>query len=275
MMRLIRSMAAVAAALVFAAFSTAAPAQTLFPAAGGGGSGCSTTCTYTGKQTVALAASNVGAVSLTGFNPTGSDASNGLSLTGTWNTTGASSGIYVNMTLGASYANAKYISLNNSVSNEVFYVSVGGNVGLAPGGAVLWTGRGRLRFTADGTFGFTDDSTSKAYTFTAVDDNNLQMSGGVVIPVRVVTAAGAVTVAVTDQVVVVNKTTGAATTVNLPAAPRTGQQFKIKDGKGDAATNNITITPAAGNIDGAATKVISTNYGAATVVYNGSQWNVL
>ncbi len=92
-------------------------------------------------------------------------------------------------------------------------------------------------------------------------------------PVRVVTAAGAVTITTADYVVVVNKTVGAATTVNLPASPATGLTFIIKDGKGDAATNNITITPAAGNIDGAATKVIDANYGSQIIAYNGSEWS--
>lgn len=104
----------------------------------------------------------------------------------------------------------------------------------------------------------------------------LTTTGFIVNKVRVVTAAGAVTVsATTDNIVIVNKTTGAATTVNLPASPTTGLTYTIKDGKGDAATNNITITPAAGTIDGAATSVISTNYGSRDIVYNGTQWNVI
>lgn len=89
---------------------------------------------------------------------------------------------------------------------------------------------------------------------------------------REVTAAGDVTVTKADDIVVINKSSGAATAVNLPASPATGLTFTIKDGKGDASSNNITITPAAGNIDGAGTYVISTNYGKATVTYTGAQW---
>jgi len=99
--------------------------------------------------------------------------------------------------------------------------------------------------------------------------------GGFVKATRVVTAAGAVTGVVTDQTIVVNKTSGAATTVNLPASPSLGLTMTIKDGKGDAATNNITITPAAGTIDGAATNVINANYGSRTITYNGTEWNVV
>lgn len=92
---------------------------------------------------------------------------------------------------------------------------------------------------------------------------------------RVVTAAGAVTMAANDDVVVVNKTVGAATTVNLPSSPSTSQRHTIKDGKGDAATNNITVTPAAGTIDGASTFVMNANYHSIGVVYNGTEWNVI
>jgi hypothetical protein len=93
--------------------------------------------------------------------------------------------------------------------------------------------------------------------------------------VRVVTAAGAITHVVTDQVIVVNKGVGAATTVNLMAAPPTGQKIVVKDGKGDAGANNITITPNAGTIDGSGTLVVSTNFQAKTLVYNGTQWNTV
>lgn len=91
---------------------------------------------------------------------------------------------------------------------------------------------------------------------------------------RSVTAAGAITVsAVTDYYIGVNKTVGAATTVNLPAGV-TGLTFVIKDEKGDAAINNITIIPAAGNIDNAGTKVLNLNLQSATLFYNGTQWTV-
>ena len=93
--------------------------------------------------------------------------------------------------------------------------------------------------------------------------------------VRVVTASGAVTVAVTDYLIVVNKTVAAATTVNLYATPGVGSSLIIKDGKGDANVNNITITPAAGLIDGSASYVLVASYQAATLVYNGTSWSVV
>ena len=93
--------------------------------------------------------------------------------------------------------------------------------------------------------------------------------------VRIVTAAGDVDITTADDVVLINKSSGAATVINLPASPVTGEQYTIKDKKGDAASNNITLTPASGNIDGSSTYVIGTNYDKVTVMYNGSEWSVI
>ena len=66
-----------------------------------------------------------------------------------------------------------------------------------------------------------------------------------------------------------------AVAVNLPAGT-TGQLFYVKDGLGLAApATPITITPAAGNIDGAATATIDAPYGSLTLVYSGTQWLIL
>jgi hypothetical protein len=77
----------------------------------------------------------------------------------------------------------------------------------------------------------------------------------------------------TDQVIIVNTST--AKTINLIASPTTGQYYRIKDVTGTAGTNNITVTPNSGNIDGSASYTINSNYGSIDVVYTGSQWNVL
>jgi len=91
-------------------------------------------------------------------------------------------------------------------------------------------------------------------------------------PIRVVTASGAITVALTDRTVVVNKTTGAASAVSLPASVLAGQTFIIKDGKADANTNNITITPNSGTIDGSATYVINTAKGVVRLQFDGTNY---
>lgn len=78
-----------------------------------------------------------------------------------------------------------------------------------------------------------------------------------------------------DSVVVIRKATGSATAVTLPASPATGQEVIVKDGKGDAASNNITITAASGNIDGGASVILSANFGVARLVYDGTEWGVI
>lgn len=71
---------------------------------------------------------------------------------------------------------------------------------------------------------------------------------------REVTAAGSITITTTDEVVAVNKTVAAATSVLLPAAStRSGLVLIIKDKKGDADVNNITPVGNGGElIDGLA-----------------------
>lgn len=94
------------------------------------------------------------------------------------------------------------------------------------------------------------------------------------LPTLVATATP-VAVAATNQVVITKMAAASAVAVNLPAAPVSGQTHTIKDGKGDAAANNVTITPAAGNIDGAANYVLTQNYESVTLIYNGTEWSVI
>lgn len=96
--------------------------------------------------------------------------------------------------------------------------------------------------------------------------------------ITVVTTGASFTV-INEAVVIVNKASGSATTLNLPQGSIHGNAARdiiFKDGKGDAATNNITITPYAGDtIDGGASLLINVNYGYAEIVWNGTQWNVV
>jgi hypothetical protein len=66
----------------------------------------------------------------------------------------------------------------------------------------------------------------------------------------------------------------AARTVTLPAATGMNNHILIvKDESGAAGTYNISVNvTAGGSIDGAASKVLSTNYGVIEVYSNGSQW---
>lgn len=96
-------------------------------------------------------------------------------------------------------------------------------------------------------------------------------------PLLAVTIAVATPVAVVDadDIISVEVPGPVAVAVNLPAGV-TGQVFYIKDGLGLASVATpITITPAAGTIDGVAAAVINVPYGALTLAYSGVEWKIL
>lgn len=92
---------------------------------------------------------------------------------------------------------------------------------------------------------------------------------------RVITAGSSVTVLTTDNVIVVNKTVGGVTAIVLPPSPSTNQLIIVKDGKGDANTNNITIDGNGKTLDGGATLVIGAPYSWNQLIYNGTEWNII
>lgn len=75
-----------------------------------------------------------------------------------------------------------------------------------------------------------------------------------------------------DEMIIVDTTSSRS--IVPYASPANGQKHTIKDNTGSAGTNNITVTPSGKNIDGAASYVINTNFGAIDIVYNGTQWNI-
>lgn len=91
---------------------------------------------------------------------------------------------------------------------------------------------------------------------------------------RVATTTPVTVSATADCVVVTALASPGAVTVNLPAGVA-GQVFMIVDGTGDAGTNAITVTPAAGLINGASTYVINRDRGAIIITYNGTAWSVV
>jgi hypothetical protein len=94
-------------------------------------------------------------------------------------------------------------------------------------------------------------------------------SSGFVVNTTVVESGSSYTVQPSDTFIIVDKTVGSATTINLlPSADKVGFVY-IKDGKGDAGTNNITITAAGSDtMDGLGSVTISTNYGLLAVLPN-------
>lgn len=71
-------------------------------------------------------------------------------------------------------------------------------------------------------------------------------------------------------------TAGGTLTVQLPSAVTYPNRIIIvKDVGGNAAANNITVSSAAGNIDGGATYPIDANYESVTVFSDGANWFII
>lgn len=125
------------------------------------------------------------------------------------------------------------------------------------------------------TGGQINNTTLGATTPSTGSFSQITNSGAEIQHLRVVIAAGSITQLSTDRYIIVNKTSGAATAVALVSSPTTGQLVTIKDGKGDAATNNITITPFSGNIDGTSSFVINVAYGSVDLMWTGAAYSIL
>ena len=110
---------------------------------------------------------------------------------------------------------------------------------------------------------------------TGANTITISTTGPEFLGVRIAVATPIAVVAATDEVISVEVPGPVAVAVNLPAGV-TGQVFYIKDGLGLAApATPITITPAAGTIDGAATATINAPFGSLTLVYSGVEWKIL
>jgi hypothetical protein len=111
-------------------------------------------------------------------------------------------------------------------------------------------------------------------TGTGANTITISASGPDILNVRIAVATPDVILA-TDEVVSIEVPGPVAVAVSLPVGI-TGRAFNIKDGLGLASpATPITITPAAGTIDGAATATINVPYGALTLVYSGTQWLII
>jgi hypothetical protein len=88
------------------------------------------------------------------------------------------------------------------------------------------------------------------------------------------TVASPYTLTGNDDIVIIDKTVASASSVVLPPS-LPGRSVLIKDGKGDASSNTILITPAAGNIDNQPSYTLNTNNGWVQAVYDGTQWRII
>ncbi len=104
-------------------------------------------------------------------------------------------------------------------------------------------------------------------------NSTVQVNGSLSMSIRTVTAA--TTLSVTDNTVLAN-TTSSALTITLPAAGSiVGRIYTIKKiGTGDI-DNALTITPAAGTIDGGASLIMYNDYSYVTLQTDGTNWYII
>ena len=76
----------------------------------------------------------------------------------------------------------------------------------------------------------------------------------------------------TEETLVVVNSTAAAIQVTPPTLVPIGYAVTIKDGAGNAATRNIQFV---GTVDGTLDPIYATNYFSKTLLWNGTQWNVI
>lgn len=135
-------------------------------------------------------------------------------------------------------------------------------IGLGPASSAL---------VASGTANSFSTSPSMGSTFTSVG----LVDNGALVLNYISTSTTPYVVAATDYYVSMDAS-GGAKQVNLPNAPTTNRMFVIKDQKGNAGTNNITVTTVGGivNIDGATTFVMNTNRQAISLVFNGTSYEI-
>lgn len=160
----------------------------------------------------------------------------------------------------------------------------------APSGAVLIPQSCVLSILDDLRVDIADDSVSSSGAIvvggclgdTTVVQNltvqgDLEICGAQYWGTRTIVDPGDVTINDSDNVVLINKTIGEATTVTIPLPGTSGKArlLIIKDMKGDASVNNIRIISAAGTIDGQNVWILNQNYQSFTLIDNGTEWNII
>lgn len=121
-------------------------------------------------------------------------------------------------------------------------------------------------------------STGSAVSFSAGTKtiSIVEMSAPRVHPFRLIVAGASTTMTAADfEVCIDTAAIAAAHAVTLPPNPVPGQTVLVSDGTGSCATYNITVSPAAGLINGAANQVMVANYQKVLFRYSGTKWNII
>lgn len=105
-------------------------------------------------------------------------------------------------------------------------------------------------------------------------NHTARLSVGGALGLAIITGQTSTTLTLTTVYVGVDTT--ATRTITLPASPNfDGLFYIIKDQTGSAATNNITVSGNGHNIDGTGSVTITMNYGSLSVLWDGTQWNIV
>lgn len=105
----------------------------------------------------------------------------------------------------------------------------------------------------------------------------LHLCGALYVKARIVTSEP-ITILPDDNIILINKTVAGPTLVTLPLSDNgicATRNLIIKDVKGDAATNNITVIPASGLIDGQISVLLNNNYQSYTFIRNQEGWSAI
>ena len=163
-----------------------------------------------------------------------------------------------------------------SDGTDALYTRLGQNTPFENGTAGLPS----VTFTGDTTIGFHFNSLGVfSAAVSGVDlltfDGNtdtLNLNAGQLVKTR----SGFSTTLLTDDYTYLVASGGSV--VTLPSAPLANQVYIVKDRDGlatPAASNRITIDGNGNNIDGNAQIRIRQAYGSFTLLYNGTQWNII
>lgn len=64
-------------------------------------------------------------------------------------------------------------------------------------------------------------------------------------------------------------------TVSMPSSPTVGDFYVIKDGVGNAYTQNIIISGNGNTLDGNVNYSLNVDYGSISIIFNGFGWNII
>jgi hypothetical protein len=95
---------------------------------------------------------------------------------------------------------------------------------------------------------------------------------------QIITSGSVIDILPTNQLttnILVNKTVGSPTTLNMPTLVAQWQEFVIIDGKGDASINPITISSPTIVINGGTSYVIASDGGTVRLTFDGAQFRII